>query len=107
MLVCIPLVHPEKIGRKQGRLVAARTRPEFEDRALFVGRILRQKLDLELLFKLGDARLQPLEIFARKLRHFLVGLRIGHHGFEVDGFLLGGLEFANGRNTARDPKTPW
>ncbi len=45
----IALIHAQKIGPKEGGLVAARAGPYFDDHVLVIVGILRQKHDLELL----------------------------------------------------------
>ena len=52
----ITLIHPEQIGGEQRRFVAARAGANFDDGRGIVGRILRQKLQLQFAletFELG------------------------------------------------------
>ena len=76
MPVGVALIHAEEIASEQRRLLSAGAGAEFEDRALLVGGVLRQKLHLELPLKLLDPRVKRAKLLTGERRHFGVGGRI-------------------------------
>ena len=50
----VPLVHPEELGREEGRLVAARAGPDLEEDVTRVVRVLREEEDLQLFLGGGE-----------------------------------------------------
>ena len=66
-------VHPEQLGRKQRRFVAARAGADLEHDVPFVVRIFRDEEDLQIgdeRFAAGD---QAFELFLRQLAHVRIG----------------------------------
>ena len=56
----VALVHAEQVAGEQRRLVAAGAGPDFDDRALLVGRVLGQEQEPDLLGQVLDPRVERL-----------------------------------------------
>ena len=94
--VGIALIHAEKIGREQRRLLAARACPNLDNRAFVVRRILRQKHDLQIVLELIDARRHGFQLLAGEFEHVGLGRRIFDHLPEVVAIVLRALKGLDG-----------
>ena len=94
--VGIALIHAEKIGREQRRLLAACPCPNLDNRAFVVRRILRQKHDLQIVLKLVDARHDGFKLLTGEFEHVGLGRRIFDHLPEVVAFVLRALKGLDG-----------
>ena len=72
MLFGIAAVHSVEIGREQGRFVATGAGADFEDDVGRVGRVLRQQLDLQIVFERLEAFVDRTQLLFRQRRHFTV-----------------------------------
>jgi hypothetical protein len=68
----VALVHAKQIAGEKRRLRAAGAGADFEDRALFVGGILRQQQDLDVLLQRLDPLLDLGQLQLGKLAHLAV-----------------------------------
>ena len=66
----VTVIHAVEVRREQRGLLAAGAGANLEDGALFVGRVLRQELDLQRMFKLRHAQFKRLQLFAGKFPPF-------------------------------------
>ena len=73
VLLGVAAVHAEQIGGEQGGLVAAGAGAHLEDGALFVGRVLGQKVHAQLLLQLAPAAIDLAELVLRQVPEVLVG----------------------------------
>src|SRR6185437_6124938 len=71
--VGIALVHAQQVAGEQRRLVAAGPGAHFQNDVLFVGRVLGQEQDADVLLHLGDLRPQLADLSRGHLGHVLVG----------------------------------
>ena len=84
-------VHPEEVSGEDSRFVAACTAADLHDHVLPVLGILRQELQLQLLFELRDLRFKFIDLRFRHLFHLRVALVVKQvlrvlqvrHGFLV------------------------
>jgi hypothetical protein len=98
LALAVAHVHAREVGREEGGLIAARARPDLEDRRPVVERIARQEQWLELLVELGDLRREP-SLFRARLRG---ELRIGaREEFTQLGELILGAGEARGESDYR------
>ena len=65
-------IHFPHIAHKKTCLVAARSRTDFKNNVLFVERVWRNELELELLFNLRLFLLKALELLSRHFFHIHV-----------------------------------
>ena len=67
-------VHAEEVAGKEGRLVAARAPPDFQDGVAAVLRVGRDEQELDFLLQLGPARLAAVQLLAGHFTHLRVAL---------------------------------
>ncbi len=79
----ITLVHAKEITGKERRFRSAGAGADFEDRTLLVGRILRQKQDLDFLLQRLDRRFDLGLFHFGEITHLPVGRLVGEHGGDV------------------------
>lgn len=70
------LIHAVEIAGKKRCFVAARPGTHLENGALLVGIVLRQELDLELMFEILDFRPEPAGFLLRQQFHVGVGAAV-------------------------------
>lgn len=87
------LVHPEKIAGKKRSFRAAGAGADFQDRALFVGCVLRQKQDLHFLLQRLDPRFYFGQFEFGEIAHLAIDRFVLEQRFEIGelgaGLLIG------------------
>lgn len=89
------LVHPEQVTGKECCLGPAGSGTDFQDRALLVGGILRQKQDLHLALKRLDPAFDLGQFHLGKIAHLPVRRLVGQHGAQAVGLVDRRLVFSD------------
>ena len=84
------LVHLVQVAGEDRRLVAARRSADLDDDVLLIGGIGRDQHELDVLFQLGQARLDARDLLLGELLH----IGIGEHLLGRGEIVLGGHELA-------------
>ena len=85
----IALIHPEKVAGEDGGLVAAGAGANLEDHVAFVGRILGQQENADVVFHLCDARVELRLLGRGHIRHLASGRQ---HVLDVAPLAIGLLQ---------------